>query len=69
MVGYELVIIPGLIVLAALVGYLPGLAAYAAAMDRMTGDKEWAAFLNRVGTISSTVDLTILKPLPESGLQ
>ncbi len=27
-VGYELVIIPGLIVLAALVGYLPAMAAY-----------------------------------------
>lgn len=45
------------------------MAAYAAAMDRMTGDPDWQAFLERVGTFSSSVDLTILKPLPESGLQ
>ena len=45
------------------------MAAYAAAMDNMTNDAEWAAFLGRVGSIASSVDLSILKPLPESGLQ
>jgi hypothetical protein len=47
----------------------PDMAAYAAAMDRMSEDAEWRDFLNRVGTIASSVDIRILKPLPESGLQ
>jgi len=45
------------------------MAAYAAAMDKMTSDPGWHDFLQRVGTFSSTVDLTVLKPLPESELQ
>jgi hypothetical protein len=45
------------------------MAGYAAAMDKMASDADWAAFLQRVGSVSSSVDLSILKPLPESGLQ
>ncbi len=45
------------------------MAAYAAAMDKMTGDAKWAAFLKRVGSVASSVDISILRPLPESGLQ
>ncbi len=43
--------------------------AYAAAMDKMASDEQWAAFLGRVGSVSSRVDISILRPLPESGLQ
>ena len=46
-VGYELVIIPGLIVLAAVVGYLPALAAYrtdvAKALQRNPVKHSWLA--------------------------
>lgn len=45
------------------------MADYAAAMDKMANDADWAAFLQRVGTVSSSVDLSILKPMAESGLQ
>ncbi len=45
------------------------MAAYASAMDKMAVDPEWHAFLARVGSFTSSVDLTVLRPLPESGLQ
>ncbi|MGI9288351.1 MAG: NIPSNAP family protein [Pseudomonadales bacterium] len=45
------------------------MAAYAAAMDKMGSDPEWQAFLGRVGSLASGVDLSILRPLPESGLR
>lgn len=44
-------------------------AAYAAAMDKMAADPEWGGFLQRVGALSVTVDISILKPLPDSPLQ
>lgn len=45
------------------------MAAYATAMDKMGSDPEWQTFLERVGSFASSVDLSILRSLPESGLQ
>lgn len=45
------------------------MAAYAAAMEKMASDEQWSAFLGRVGVVASRVDISILRPLPESELQ
>jgi hypothetical protein len=43
--------------------------AYAQAVEKMGSDPQWQEFLGRVGPYSANVDLSILRPLPSSGLQ
>ncbi len=45
------------------------MAAYAAAVDKMAADPKWQDFLARATPKVASVDISILRPVPESALQ
>ena len=44
-------------------------AAYGAASEALQADPEWQKFLSETGTLVASVGISLLQPLPESGLQ